>query len=98
MRNEWLALDIALAPPAPARIEDGARLADAGERLQCVVDDTELLGAVARLTQGVAERPAEMHGARWAHLLGNIAQANDAHGGDAGGFDDTGDQSHGLIA
>ena len=62
------------------------------------MDGAELLGAIARLAQRVAERPLQVHCARRAHLLGDLAQADERHGRDAGGLDRAGDQSNGLIA
>lgn len=62
------------------------------------MEDSELLDAIARFTQRMAEWPAQVQGARWSYLFGNRFQADDADCADAGYFDNACDQSHRLIA
>lgn len=95
--RESFALNIPLTPPAPARIENSTRFFAVDEHLQRREDDAELLGTVARLTEWVTERPAQVNGARWTHLLGNITQADDTDRRNAGSFNRACYQSNGLI-
>lgn len=89
---------IGFPPPAIPRFENGAGGGDGRKGGQGLAQDRRLLVDVSGFPQGVAEGPAQEHGPRWFDLLCVFAHDGDAHGGDAGMFDDALDQSYGLIA
>ena len=86
------------APPGEGEGHDFSRLPNGVKRLQRLEQDRPLLADIARLTDGMTEGPMDKYAPRRAHLLGIFAHDGDADGGDAGCFDDSLNQSHGLIA
>lgn len=87
-----------LPTPAKGKIHDLSRRLNAGQGIQGMLQNDQLLGLVEGFAQGVAERPFEKHRTRRPNLFRIFSDNGKAHGGNAGPLDLPGDQPHGLIA
>ena len=68
------------------------------EGLYCVSHDRVLLRCIEGWSRGMAEWEIDEGGARWPSRLHNVQSAAQAEGRDTGGFEVTGNQTHGLMA
>ena len=68
------------------------------EGLYRVSHDRVLLRRIERRSRGMAERKIDEGGARWPSRLHNVQSAAQAESRNTGGFEVTGNQTHGLMA
>jgi hypothetical protein len=87
---------ILFASPTPAWFQNLPWLRS-NQSLQRCVQHSKLLYPIPWLAEGMPERPRQVQGARRTYLLGYWLQTHDADGADASMFNNTCDQSHGLI-
>lgn len=83
--------------PDVRQVDQRASLRCAGDHIEGFTQDAVLQDSIARVAKSIAHRMVDEHRAGRFHLLGDISGSGHDHGGDAGLFDDPGDQTHGLV-
>jgi len=89
---------VIVPPPAEGQIDNRTGRSDGIEGLQGFQDDGALLPDVPRFAQRVAKWPTQEHGAWRPYFFSEFPHDRYADGGNAGFFNLSLDQSHGLIA
>lgn len=87
-----------MTTPAKGKVNDLARSDDRVEGLERFKNDCALLFDVARFAEWMTERPLQVNAARRLDLLRVLTHNCDPHGRNAGFFNLSLYQSHGLIA
>ena len=87
-----------MSPPAKRQINNLPRSRGRIKHFEGFEDHRSLLPGVARLAERVAERPLDVDGSRRIHFFGIFPHDRHPDSRDAGFFNLSLDQSHGLVA